>query len=161
MFQTKNIDDCKADRLAYQEFEAYICRALYEFGIAVQHVGDHLTYIGCDNLLGLDIVYDLNMKKNGGVYIETHTKPFPEFPFFAGSVLHRNNGAWLYGIGDYDRFYIFGKRTLSGCIKTLDKYFPDLVCVKRCQTPTSRGIFLTFDQADTMAEKTFHFDRDE
>lgn len=158
MFRIDRNKDCEPDSMSYRSFEAHICQALHECGIIVQHVNNHLPRGRCNNLLGLDIVYDTMMEKNGGIYIETHWKPFPEFPIFSQSVLYKKDGAWLYGIGNLRRFFIFGKKYLQRLISGVDARLFNPTNAERLETTISKGVLIPFDKAEELADRTFHID---
>lgn len=145
------------DRREYKTFEGYICERLLDDGIIVLQTGRRPERCECGNLLGIDIVYDPRMRQRGGIYIETHVMEAPPLPVFFRSTLFRDNDAWLYGIGDHELFFVFGKKALRRQITEIDKYFPLPAGAERRQTATSKGILLPFEQAETLAERTFRF----
>lgn len=139
-----------------EKYESFICESLRERGIAVQPILCRPPAHRCGNLLGLDIIYDPLMGKRGGVYIETRVQDIPPLPFLFKSTLFRNSGAWLYGIGDYELFFIFGKKTLQRIILGKDKYFPGWGGLRPHQTETGAGFIMPFERAETLAERFFY-----
>ena len=49
----------------------------------------------------------------GNIYIETAEKAIPREGPYVQSGIYRDDESWLYGIGDYSKFYIFGKKCLK------------------------------------------------
>jgi len=150
-------DGIESDGRNQREFESFICEMLHENGIVVQPICDRPPGHRCGNLLGIDIIYDPLMEQRGGVYIETHVMEPPPLPILIRSTFFRDTDAWLYGIGDYDQFFIFGKKILQGIVSVATKYFDDLIHLERHETPTGRGILLPLDQAERLADRIFRF----
>jgi len=150
----KNVGGGTAGR-EQEKYESFICESLRERGIVVQPILGRPPAHRCGNLLGLDIIYDPLMGMRGGVYIETRVQEIPPLPFLFKSTLFRD-GAWLYGIGDYELFYIFGKKTLRRIILGKDKYFSGRGGLKPHETETGAGFIMPFDLADALAEKFFY-----
>jgi hypothetical protein len=149
-------DNIETDPVKRAKYEDYICQRLHERGIVVQPVKHEGAGDRCNNLLGLDIVYAPNTTKREGVHIETNLKPHPPTGILLESTLFRDNGAWLYGVGDYDYFFIFGKNTLREFITTMEIHLCCMMYAKRYETERSKGIFLSFALAEELAERRFN-----
>lgn len=150
-------DGIETDGREREKYESFICERLHEHGIIAQPIWGRPPGHRCGNLLGIDIIYDPRMGLRGGVYIETHVMEVPPLPVLIRSTLFRDVGAWLYGIGDHELFFIFGKKALRRLISAMDKYFPLLAEAEKIQTATGKGILLPFEQAERLADRTFHF----
>jgi len=157
MFRKKKNGDIESVCREQEKYESFICESLNERGIIVQQIGSRPPDRRCGNLLGLDIIYDPLMGKRGGVYIETRVQEIPPLPFLFRSTLFRDVGAWLYGIGDYELFFIFGKKTLRRIVLERDKYFPGRGGLKPHQTDKGMGFIMPFERAEMLAEKIFYF----
>jgi hypothetical protein len=156
MFRKKKNVGVETVSSEQEKYESFICERLHERGIILQPILGRPPAHRCGNLLGLDIIYDPLMGKRGGVYIETRVQEIPPLPFLFKATLFRD-GAWLYGIGDYELFYIFGKKTLQRVILGKDKYFPGRGRLKPLETETGAGFIMPFEQADALAERRFYF----
>jgi len=138
-------------------FESFICGKLEERGIIVQPTGKKTIRNKCANLLGIDIIHDRMIDKRGGIYIETHTLEFAQNPIFITSTIFKNTGAWLYGIGDQNTFFIFAKRLLQKLVVALEIDFVGLDDSKPICTGSGKGLFMPFAQAADLAAKTIYF----
>lgn len=146
-----------SDRHVQDEYESFICERLLDDGINVQPMGCRPAGRRCGNLLGIDIIYDARMEQRGGVYIETHFMEVPPLPFLFRSTLLRDNGAWLYGIGNHKYFFIFGKKGLRRVISTMENQLHLEDNVELIRTATSRGFVIPFALAERMSLKLLQF----
>ena len=146
-----------SDRHDQDKYESFICERLLEDGISLQPIGNRPAERRCGNLLGLDIIYDPRMEHRGGIYIETHFMEVPPLPFLFRSTLFRDNGSWLYGIGNHKRFFIFGKKSLRRIISFMEKHLHLWKNVELLQTATSRGFVIPSDLAEMLSLKMFEF----
>ena len=149
----------EAEAREREEFEAHVYRKLQERGIAARPMGGRPPEHRCGNLLGIDIVFDSLMKERNGVYIETRAWEIPHIPILFKSTLFRDSGAWLYGVGDYETFFIFGKKSLRRAILEPGRHFRRRRGPMQCGGKTGVGIVLPFEQAESLAEITIHFNK--
>lgn len=146
-----------SDRHDQDKYESFICERLLDDGINVQPIGSRPVGRKCGNLLGIDIIYDARMEQRGGVYIETHFMEVPPLPFLFRSTLLRDNGAWLYGIGNHKNFFIFGKKSLRRVISAMENHFNPEDNVELIRTAASRGFVIPFAFAERVSLKMLQF----
>lgn len=138
--------------IKYQDF---ICRELLKEGIVIVNLQskDEQYDVG-ENLLGLEIKYDKIMKESKRIYIETKEKANSRNYEYIDSGIYRNDNSWLYGIGDYDVFYIFCKKMLQRIHKG-EIPIDGIYCPPR--KDTSEGFCLPLEAAEKYASKIIRF----
>jgi hypothetical protein len=141
-------------------FQDFVMRALHGAGIVLQPISSRSGQLTGENLLGLEIKFDDRHRETGNLFIETHEKSAPENAEFVCSGILRNDNSWLYGIGNYSRFWIFAKTTLRVVYNRLlfEKALWDGVVLK--EIPTARGFILPSKLADAWAAKVVDFEKD-
>ena len=92
---------------AAQEYQDFVCGQLHAKGVVLQNMTSKKYQLKKENLLGLEIKFDDLIKKTNRVYIETAEKAHPRSGEYAKSGIYRDDDSWLYGIGNYEIFYIF------------------------------------------------------
>ncbi len=135
-----------------QEYQDFICVQLHSRGIVLQNMTSQRSQLKGENLFGLEIKFDNKIGQYQRVYIETAEKSHLHNSSYIASGIYRDDNAWLFGIGDYEIFYIFGKRAL----KRLDQHNPPWL-YRPPETGTSRGFCIPCVQAEEMAERVFRF----
>lgn len=98
-----------------------------------------------ESMSGIEIKYDMMMKKTGNLYFEVAEKSNADLPEYTASGIMRDDNTWLYLIGDYERAFLFSKKQLQR-IYLQDKYHAVRGIQKR-QTPTSIGFTFPIDNA--------------
>jgi hypothetical protein len=93
---------------------------------------------------GVEIKLDRNWGKTGNLFIETSERWNNEVAFRPAGV---NGKCWLYLIGDYDRFWLFGTSTL----KKLAAMNPFKLTEAPRESPTAKGFLLPIAVADEWA----------
>lgn len=141
--------ECTQKGIEYQDF---ICEQLHLKGIVLQNMQSRKYQYKRENLLGLEIKYDDIMSKTRRVYIETAEKAKPRGGEYVEAGIYRKDESWMYGIGNYEVFYIFDKKGLQ----RLDKANPAWL-FRPNPTPTSKGFCVPLDKATQMAMKIIHF----
>ena len=90
----------------YQEFVTNILFIKLKLPIlCYNHKEDQLKY--GENPQGIEIKFDRMLEKTGNVYIETATLGHP-----LDGIYKENDESWLFIIGNYDKFYMFSRKTL-------------------------------------------------
>lgn len=136
---------------AGQEYQDFICKRLAEAGIVLNNLQSKKYQAEGENLLGLEIKFDRRLAETGTLYIEVAEKADPANVNWVESGPYRKDHTWLYGIGDYTEFYIFGKKMLQFfAVKYVQHHITN-------KTLTSRGFLLSRDQARTFCERMFLF----
>lgn len=131
-------------------FQDFVCERLHMEGIVLQPIQSQSKQLTGENLLGLEIKHDHRFRETGNLYIETHEKSHPANRDYVKSGILRADNSWLFGIGDYQRFFVFATSTLR-----LISGRKDLPWRKTTTTDTSRGILLPVEQAEIYAARIF------
>lgn len=127
------------------EYQDFVCLHLHSLGIVLQNMQSQKYQLKKENLLGLEIKFDDRFQKTGNLYIEISEKADPINKCFVPSGIYRDDGNWLYGIGDRREFFIFGKSFLRQIDSAIDKRnWPG---VERKQIHTSKGFVIPGQQA--------------
>ena len=129
---------------AYQEWISTVSYDLFKIKIESYSTKEEQYNIG-ENALGMEIKNDQKFRETGNLYIEVKEKSHPENYNYVDSGIYRTDNSWLYCIGDYNTFYIFGKNHLQQLHKS-KKY-------REVKTPTSIGFLLPLTDADNECEK--------
>ncbi len=139
-----------------EEYQDFVAIELYKRGIVLVNTTSkkQQNRIG-ENLLGLEIKHDRKFRETSNLYIETEEKADPDNAQFWPSGIFRDDNAWLYGIGDYSTFYIFGKRTLQRLYD--HRMQQGIASVVAVSSETSKGILLPLAFADNIAERIIYF----
>ena len=135
-------------RTYYQEkleqaliFQDFIMEQLHSRGITIMNYGSKkYQHEKGENLAGIEIKNDSKHTETGNIYIEIAEKSNPKNESYVISGIYRNDNTWLYIIGDFSEFFIFGKSILKLLHKG-GKY-------KEVTTPTSKGFLLPVGEAD-------------
>ncbi|MDP2895020.1 MAG: hypothetical protein Q8Q12_00500 [bacterium] len=135
------------------EYQDFLSRALSRRGIILQNMTSRKYQFWSENLLGLEIKFDDMMERTGRLYIETAEKAEPREGDYVPAGIYRDDECWLYGIGNYQRFFIFGKKTLQ----RLDHYNPDWLFHPQEDKPTSKGFCIPVEKAQELAERVIEF----
>jgi len=139
----------KSDYLTYYNekleqaliFQDFVMEKLHEQGITIMNYGSKkYQHEKGENLAGIEIKNDTKFTETGNLYIETEEKANPLNKNYIKSGIYRNDNTWLYIIGDFDLFFIFGKNILILLHKS-DKYRP-------VTTPTSKGFLLPICESE-------------
>lgn len=140
--------------LAFQDF---ILEQLHAHGIVLQAYSSKSGQQKGENMLGLEIKFDRKLAATGSLYVETHERSHPDRPELVPSGIFRADRCWLFGIGNYDRFFVFGKRCLQRLAAAAGRRQVAGVRQVTNDTGTSRGFLLAEALARDMAEKVFEF----
>ena len=105
-----------------------------------------------ENLLGLEIKHDKNIKKYNRIYIETHERARRREGDYVRSGINDDKN-WLFGIGDYSVFFIFGKTML----KRLRENNPNWLYWPVKDKETSKGFCIPIEKAREIAERVIVF----
>lgn len=134
------------------EFQDYVVnKLLKEVGIPITIYGSRKYQFGIgENIQGIEIKYDARStgdctnyenEATNNVAIEVAEKSHKNNPNWIDSGIYRNDNTWLYIIGNYMQFWIFGKKTLQLMHKS-GKY-------KTVQTlPTIKTMLIPIEVAD-------------
>ena len=96
-----------------QAYERFVRDQYAALGITLTlvHGRTRQLLIG-DTEEGLEIKHDRNHKTTSNIFIEVAEKRHSWQPDFVPSGIFRQDKTWLYGVGNYDVFYVFKKATL-------------------------------------------------
>jgi hypothetical protein len=141
--------------LTYQDF---VLEQLHRRGIVLQPYSSKEYQRKAENMLGLEVKLDRKYAASGNLYIETHERSHPSRPELVPSGIYREDQCWLYGIGDFTRLFVFGKRCLQRIVKKAS-----LQVVPGCRsvgndTKTSKGVLISDAIAREYAERIFEFE---
>jgi hypothetical protein len=126
------------------EFENFLKDVFFdELAINLDFTGkDNQNQVG-ETLQGIEVKFDNRYKETRNLYIEVAEKTNPNNPNYVKSGVFRDDNTWLYAIGNYERIFIFAKKTL---IQIKDK-FPAVV------TETSMGFLIPDKDAEFYCAK--------
>ena len=99
-----------------------------------------------ESMSGIEIKYDMLLKKTGNVYIEVAEKSNPKLTEYTASGIMRDDNTWLYLIGDYEQAFLFSKQQLK--VVYADRQRWPSRGIREKQTPTSIGF--TYPIKDAM-----------
>lgn len=134
-----------------QRFQDFIGAELYRVGIVIVNFQSReYQYRHGENLLGLEVKFDDRVKTTGNLFIEVEERADPANPRWVASGIDRGD-AWLYGIGNYQEFWIFATRHLQAW---RTRYQPVIV---PNNTNTGRGFLLSRAQAGPLCARSFTF----
>ena len=137
------------------EYQDFICMKLHARGIILQNIQSKKYQLKRENLLGMEIKFDDRFAETGNLYIETHEKSDPARPNYVPSGINRDDESWLYGMGNYNEFFIFSKRFLKSVDAAVEtRQWPGVV---RKQIATSKGFLLPKEFAVKWCERHFEF----
>ena len=127
-----------------EKYEEFIQKLFFEkFAINLDFTGyDNQNKIG-ETLQGIEVKLDNRYKDTGNIYIEVAEKTNQDNPNYIKSGVFRDDNTWLYVIGNYERIFIFAKKTL---IQIKDKFTPVV-------TPTSMGFLIPNEDAEFYCAK--------
>jgi len=135
---------------AGQRYQDFIADRLYREGIVVVSFQSRdYQYKRGENALGLEIKLDDKFATTGNFWIEVAEKTDPSNPAYVASGIHRNDKSWLYGIGNYDEFWIFAVLTLR---RFQAKFRPT---IQENGTKTSQGFLLNAADASQCCARQF------
>jgi|2_EtaG_2_1085320.scaffolds.fasta_scaffold04242_5 hypothetical protein len=126
------------DGTAYQDF---VTADLMKRGLCFVtfKTKDYEVKIG-ENTAGIEIKYDKRFRQTGNLYIEVAEKSHPNNPKWVYSGIYRADNSWLYLIGDYKGYWLFGVGALVEMHKCGEFRF--------VTTGTSQGFLLPVTEAD-------------
>jgi len=141
------------------KYQDFITEQLLKIGISVnayQSVFYQLEH--GESASGIEIKNDKQMAKTGNVYIEFRQTTLRGSEN-RDSGINQKDDSWLYVIGDYEKFYIFGKnqlRSLLDKVQKRPKYYWEtykirVACHKNEQGEiTSNGLVIPVDYIEEM-----------
>ena len=127
-------------------FQDYAIRILYELGLPIVSYSSMKYQFEIGDSACIEFKLDQRYRQTGNIYIETHEKTNASNADYVPSGILRDDSAWLWAIGNEDKFYLVGKRHLLMAYKT-GKY-------KEVSTPTSRGFLIPVEQMENYSIKT-------
>ena len=139
-------DKNMAEAWRYQDF---IMQKLHGEGIVLQNIQSKKYQLKRENLLGMEIKYDMKYATTGNLYIEVSEKSDPKNEKYIPSGIFRNDDNWLFGIGNYETFYVFSKKVLQRVFLT-GKF-------QEVTKTTSKAFLLPKNKAELIVEKIFEF----
>jgi hypothetical protein len=142
-------DEYKEKLQAGLEFQDYVSDVLInELGIPVTSYNSVKYQYRGENRQGLEIKYDRRYSDTGNLYIEIAEKSNANNYSFVKSGIYRDDNTWLYIIGDYNKLFIFGKRTLI-LMHESNKY-------KYVEIGTSKGFLVPNKKAEKLSLKVIN-----
>jgi hypothetical protein len=140
------------------EFQDFVCIELAKEGIILQNINSKkFQYEKGENLQGFEIKYDsrstgCNTDKppTNRISIEIAEKTDANNESFVDSGIYRGDNSWLYIIGNYMNFWIFGIEHLRAMHRT-GKY-------QEREMPTIRSFYIPLEDADKYCIKKYVFE---
>jgi len=142
--------------MRYQDF---IAEQLMSRGIALNCYSSKKYQLERgESLSGIEVKYDSRMAQTGNVYVETAEKSRPDLPEYTPSGVCRDDGSWLWLIGDYTEALLMGKRQLRMVLEGKGPEYMARNGIARRETPTSIGYTLPVAYCDKfLALRHFKF----
>lgn len=132
-----------------QRYQDFVAHELLREGIVLVNYSTQRGQIEYgENALGLEIKYDMKFATTGNFWIETQERRQAAGQWVKSGVF-RDDNSWLYGLGNYEEFFIFSKRTL----RLLAPQRP----IRDNNLQTSRGFLLSRAEAAELVEKAVIF----
>jgi len=135
---------------AGQRYQDFVARGLYRCGFPlVNYQTRDFQLRHGENEFGLEIKFDRIFASSGKFWIEVGEKTHSTDERWRDSGILRDDNAWLYGIGDYNEFWIFG-------VEHLRRYYAKLPQAELLTNyrETSVGFLLSREVALRLALKT-------
>lgn len=142
--------------LEYQDFVSDVLRRDYGIYLGVYNSRKWQQSKG-ESASGIEIKMDTRFAKTGNLYIETAEKSNASLSDYVESGVRRNDGTWLYLIGDYSEAFLFSKRQLRDVCAQPDEYHRKKG-IRRTQTPTSIGYLFPVQWVTCSTILLRHFD---
>ena len=145
-----------------EQYQAFIQEELRHHGIIIyNYTTKEEQYNIGENKFGLEIKFDdkvFTYDKKGRLYIETHEKAYIRDGEYAPSGILRRDNTWLYGVGNYNFFYIFSKPYLRRLYRSGISGFSNVSWIHWPKpTLTSKGFCIPLEKADIIAAKIINF----
>lgn len=122
-------------------FQDLVTRELYKRGIViVGYASRHFQNDHGENILGAEIRRDGHFRKTGNLYIEVAEKSHPDVSEYTSSGIERNDGSWLFIIGDEHDIWIFSTKQL--CLLVHKREW------RQVKKPTSIGYLCPMEDAE-------------
>lgn len=108
--------DCK-DKDSFQNglsFQDFVCIELSKNSIILQNIlSKKYQYQVGENLQGWEIKLDREFQTSRRLSIEIAEKTRADITYWTPSGIYRNDNSWLYIQGNFECFFIFGKKFLK------------------------------------------------
>jgi hypothetical protein len=129
-----------------EEYQDFVTDRLWERGLVVnQYTSKKYQWSKGESRGGIEIKYDYSSLTTSNLYIECEEKSHPDNDGYVASGIYRDDNAWLYVIGNYDKIWVFAKTILVLMHKS--KAYREV----EANTKTSIGYLLPQSQADIYA----------
>lgn len=105
-------DTCLKEGQEYQDF----VQEVFRMGFALMfqnHSSEYYQKKYGENKLGLEIKFNKKYSETGNLWIELQAKTDPAQRKYWDEGINRNDNAWLFVTGTYDKVFIFAKRDLK------------------------------------------------
>lgn len=137
------------------EYQDFIMERLHLIGTILQPYSSKAGQRRGENMYGMEIKFDRKFKTTGNLCIEVCEKAKDRPGDYVPSGICRSDNTWLYGIGDYQIFWIFAKSTL----RTANARRSALM-LRGYETPTSKGFLIptAFAEKCYARKVSFNFD---
>lgn len=133
------------------EYQDFVTNQLLKHGIIItNYTSKKYQYEKGENGQGIEIKYDQKLEETGNLYIEIAEKSNPNKPNYSPSGLYRSDNTWLFLIGNYEKLFFFGKKTLKRELSRANEY-------KKIITATSKGFLMPEYRAKMFAERILEF----
>jgi len=132
------------------KFQDHVTELFYRDGLPLVTFASKDKQLRGENMAGIEIKFDDNLKKTGNLYIETMECRVAGSEMVKSGI-YRNDNSWLYAIGDYDTLFVFAKKFLQCLHRASEKR--GYRCV---EIATSKAFLLPATEAEKYAAKIFH-----
>jgi hypothetical protein len=137
-----------------KQFQDFVTIVFHKHGMSLVNLGSKYFQIKRgENLFGCEIKHDCQFRETQNLFLEVQEKADPANPSPVPSGLDRLDNSWLYAIGDYRTFYVFGKKMLN-MMRGRWQEVPN-------KTKTARGLLLPVQEAEALCLWKFNSDTDE
>lgn len=166
-----SLEDYKVMEEAWK-YQDFITEQLLKIGISVNaYQSVYYQMEHGESASGIEIKNDRQMAKTGNVYIEFNQTTL-RGTANRDSGINQNDDSWLYVIGDFKKFYIFGKnqlRSLLEKVKKRPRYYNETFNIRLSYHKNDKGettsnglvIPVAYIENNNLAIKTIEVNDDE
>lgn len=129
------------------EYQDFLTVQLLRYGIVLNIFSSKkYQYDKGESASGIEIKHDCRLQETGNVFIEVSERSSPDVKSFTPSGIFRNDGTWLYFIGDYERGLLLHKGQMRDLLGNKDKCKTAGLREIENGTKTARGFVIEYER---------------
>jgi hypothetical protein len=131
-----------------REYEDFVRNEFSKRGLFfLCHQSRKWQYERGDTSAGIEIKQDTIFSRTQQLWIEVEEKRHPDNPHFVKAGIYRDDGSYLYAIGDRSKIFLFGSKQLRR-LHRAQRDGKDLF--ERREIPTSKCFLIPVEQAEEL-----------